>query len=152
MLGDMTESGLGSDVYCALAALAWADGFLSDEDAEAITRVAEYDGLDPDSLARLKSRITQRVTLNSIDIAQLTQEDRLFVYAVGWWIARLDGAVSRHENQALAELASMLSLTPQQCELARTEALEVTASSGRRPADYDLVALRRRLSQPPRSR
>ncbi|MBN1612493.1 MAG: TerB family tellurite resistance protein [Polyangiaceae bacterium] len=144
----MNESGLGSDVYFALAALAWADGFLDDEDAEAIARVAEFDGLDPASLARIKSRIRQRVTLDSIDLARLAIEDRLFVYAVASWMARLDGAVSRHETQVLAEVASLLSLTPQQCDRARVEALEVATSSGRRPKDYDFVTLRRRLGQP----
>ena len=94
MLASMNASGLGSDVYFALAALAWADGFLDDEDAEAIARMAEYDGLDPDSLARIKSRIRRRVTLDSIDVAHLAIEDRLFVYAVASWMARLDGAVN----------------------------------------------------------
>jgi uncharacterized membrane protein YebE (DUF533 family) len=152
MLGGMNESGLGSDVYFALAALAWADGFVNDEDAEAIARVAEYDGLDEDSLARIKSRIRQRVTLDSIDVAQLTEEDRLYVYAVASWMARLDGAVSKHESQVLANVASMLTLTPQQCERARAEAIEVATSSGRRPKDYNFVALRQRLGQPPRSK
>jgi tellurite resistance protein len=152
MLGGMNESGLGSDVYFALAALAWADGFFDDEDAEAIARVAVYDGLDEDSLARLKSRIRQRVTLDSIDVAKLAEEDRLFVYAVASWMARLDGVVSKHESQVLANVASMLALTPQQCDRARAEALEVATSSGRRPKDYNLVALRQRLGQPPRSR
>jgi uncharacterized membrane protein YebE (DUF533 family) len=148
MLAPMNESGLGSDVYLALAALAWADGFLDDDDAEAIARMAEYDGLDPDSLARIKSRIRRRVTLDSIDVAQLAIEDRLFVYAVASWMARLDGAVSRQESQVLAEVATMLSLTPEQCDRARIEALEVATSSGRRPKDYDFVTLRRRLGQP----
>jgi uncharacterized membrane protein YebE (DUF533 family) len=148
MLWAMNESGLGSDVYFALAALAWADGFLNDEDAEAIARVAVYDGLDPDSLARIKSRIARPVTLDSIDLARLAIEDRLFVYAVASWMARLDGAVSRQESQMLATVASMLSLTPQECDRARVEALEVATSSGRRPKDYDFVTLRRRLGQP----
>jgi len=148
----MSEASLGSDVYFALAALAWADGLLNDEDAEAITRVAEYDGLDPDSLGRLKSRIRQRVTLDSIDVSLLAEEDRLFVYAVATWVARLDGAISRHESQVLAEVATMLKLTPRQCERARAEALEVATSSGRRPKDYNFLALRQRLGQPPRSR
>ena len=148
MLASMNASGLGSDVYFALAALAWADGFLDDEDAEAIARMAEYDGLDPDSLARIKSRIRRRVTLDSIDVAQLAIEDRLFVYAVASWMARLDGAVSRQESQVLAEVAALLSLTPQECDRARVEALEVATSSGRRPKDYDFVTLRRRLGQP----
>lgn len=140
----MITPSLGRDVYLALAAVAWADGFLDDEDSEAILKVATEDGLPPETINQIRGEISHRVPLASIASDSLCPEDRMFVYAVASWMARLDGAVSRNETQALTKVAVCLGLTEEQCEQARSKALEV-AELGRRPKDYDLLSLRRRL-------
>ena len=137
---------LGRDVYLALAAVAWSDGFLDDEDSEAIIRVAEADGQPSEALSQIRSEISRRIPLTSVAADSLGLDDRMFVYAVATWMTHLDGAVSRSEGRALAEVASSLHLSAEQCEQAHRTALEV-AESGKRPKDYDLVLLRQRLSQ-----
>ena len=79
-----------------------------------------------------------------IDRAGLSKEDRLFVYAVACWIARLDGRITPEESDALAKLGERLGIPERPRVAAEAVAREVAElPEGDRPARYDLVALRR---------
>jgi uncharacterized membrane protein YebE (DUF533 family) len=139
----MTVVRFQKDVFVALAAIAWADGRMDSEEADAIVRAAADAGLDLDAIADIEASTLQAVDLERIDRAALTKEDRLFIYGVACWIARLDGHVSDAESAALAALGERLGV-PERAR-ARVEALASQVASlpdGDRPSRYDLARLR----------
>jgi len=145
----MTEqkTALGRDVYIALAAVGWADGKLDQEEADAIVRTALEEGLDIDEIAEIEAATKNPIDLGVVDRKNLSKEDRLFVYGVASWITRLDGVVTEKEEQALAKLGDALKVPPKPRAVVDGLAQEVAALSDDRPARYDLVALRRIISE-----
>jgi uncharacterized membrane protein YebE (DUF533 family) len=131
------------DIFVALAAIAWADGQLDPDEADAIVRAAVDEGLELEEIAAIEQATQNRVDLGVIDRTGLSKEDRLFVYAMACWIARLDGRVTEQENDALASLGERLGIP----ERSRVPVEAVTREiaerpEGDRPARYDLAALR----------
>ena len=91
------------DVFIALAAIAWADGALDPDEADAIVRAAVDLGVELEDIASIEEATRAKVDLGAVDRVALTKDDRVFVYAVACWIARLDGVVTEEESVALAE-------------------------------------------------
>ena len=134
---------LGRDVFLALAAVAWADGTLDPEEADAIVRTAVDEGLDLDAIAEIEAATKARVDIGVIDRKNLTKEDRLFVYAVASWMTRLDGRVSEAETAALARLGEALKVPVEPRAHADAIAQEIASlPDGDRPLRYDLAKLR----------
>jgi hypothetical protein len=74
----------------------------------------------------------------------MSREDRLFVFAVATWIAKMDGKVTDGEAEALTKLGDLLGIP----EKARVQAEGIAAQvaalpEGDRPARFDLAAVRR---------
>ena len=143
----MTEPKLRKDVFVALSAVAWADGKLDADEADAIVRAAVDEGLSLEEIAEIEAATRSKVDLGAIDRAGLSKEDRLFVYGVACWIARMDGEVTPEESAALAALGERLGVP----ERPRVQAEAIARSvaempEGDRPARYDLGALRRILA------
>ncbi len=159
----MTETGLRKDIFVALAAIAWADGRLDSDEADAIVRAASDEGLSLEEIAAIEESTKEHVDLGTIDRSSMSKEDRLFVYAIACWIARIDGRVTDAESDALAKLGERLGIPERPRVRAEALAREVAEMpDGDRPARYDLVGLRRLLgerlrqaqaarSEPPRS-
>jgi uncharacterized membrane protein YebE (DUF533 family) len=142
----MNDKRLGKDIFVALAAIAWADGQLDPDEADAIVRAAVDEGLSLEEIADIEESTKQPVDLGVIDRAGLTKDDRLFVYAVACWIARLDGSVSAAESDALGVLGERLGIPERPRVHAEAVAREIAElPEGDRPARYDLTALRRTL-------
>jgi len=134
---------LGTDVFIALAAIGWADGVLDSEEADAIVRAAVDEGLDLGEIASIESATRERIDLGVIDRGRLSKEDRLFVYAVACWIARIDGKVTDAESKALGALGERLGVPERLRASVETLAREVAElPEGDRPARYDLAKLR----------
>jgi uncharacterized tellurite resistance protein B-like protein len=153
----MTEARYRKDVFIALAAIAWADGKLDPDEADAIVRAAVDEGLSIDEIASIEEVTKDRIDLGVIDRSGLSKEDRLFVYAVACWIARMDGQVTEAETDALAKLGERLGIPERPRVHAEGLVREVAdLPAGDRPAMYDLTKLRRllgeRLRQPSSSR
>jgi uncharacterized membrane protein YebE (DUF533 family) len=143
---EQTGPTLRRDVFIALAAIGWADGKLDPEEADAIVRAAAEAGLPLEEIAEIESATTTRVDLGAVDRSGMGKEDRLFVYAIACWIARLDGQVTAEESAALTELGERLGIPERPRVQAEVVAREVAQlPEGDRPARYDLVALRRIL-------
>src|SRR3954466_12852517 len=106
----LQKTGLGRDVYIALAAVGWADGQLDQAEADAIVRTALEEGLDIDEIAEIEAATENPIDMGVIDRKNLSKEDRLFVYAVASWITRLDGVVTEAEQRALQQLGDALKL------------------------------------------
>ncbi|HWZ93107.1 MAG TPA: hypothetical protein VNW92_29815 [Polyangiaceae bacterium] len=145
----MTEqkTGLGRDVYIALAAVGWADGQLDQEEADAIVRTALEEGLDIDEIAEIEEATKSPVDIGVIDRKNLSKEDRLFVYGVASWITRLDGVVTESEQVALAKLGDALKVPEKPRQLVDGIAQDVANLSDDRPSRYDLLALRRIIGE-----
>ncbi len=140
----MSESRLGKDIFLALAAIAWADGQLDPDEADGIVRAALDEGMGLEAIAEIEAATKHKVDLGVIDRAGLSREDRLFVYGVASWIARMDGKVSAEEAEALAKLGERLGIPERARMHAETIARQVAElPEGDRPARYDLSALRR---------
>jgi uncharacterized membrane protein YebE (DUF533 family) len=145
----MTEqkSGLGRDVYIALAAVGWADGQLDPEEADAIVRTALEEGLDIDDIAEIEEATQHPVDLGVIDRKNLSKEDRLFVYGVASWMTRLDGLVTESEQAVLAKLGDELKIPEKPRQVVDGIAQDVANLSDDRPSRYDLLALRRIIGE-----
>ena len=145
----MTEvkSGLGRDVYIALAAVGWADGHLDQEEADAIVRTALEEGLDIDEIAEIEEATKNPVDIGVIDRKNLSKEDRLFVYGVASWITRLDGVVTEAEQGVLRKLGDALKVPDKPRAVVDGIAQDVANASDDRPDRYDLLALRRIISE-----
>lgn len=135
------------DVFVALAAIGWADGTLDPDEADAIVRAAVDLGLELQEIAEIEEATRTPIGLGAIDKSELSKEDRLFVYAIACWIARLDGNVTDDESSALAALAEALEVPERRRAHAEKRAAEIAAlPEGDRPARYDLAKLRNVLS------
>jgi uncharacterized membrane protein YebE (DUF533 family) len=142
------KSHLGRDVYVALAAVGWADGKLDRDEADAIVRAALDEGLELAEIAEIEAATNSPIDLGVIDRKNLSKEDRLYVYGVAAWIARLDGEVSEGEKSALASLGDALKIPTRPREVVDHLVAEVAARSGDdRPDRYDLPALRRIIAE-----
>jgi uncharacterized membrane protein YebE (DUF533 family) len=141
------KTGLGRDVYIALAAVGWADGQLDQEEADAIVRTALEEGLSLDEIAEIEEATKNPVDLGVIDRKNLSKEDRLFVYGVASWITRLDGVITEGEQAALRKLAEALKVPEKPRIAADGIAQDVANLSDNRPLRYDLLALRRIIGE-----
>jgi len=134
---------LGRDVYIALAAVGWADGKLDPDEADAIVRAALDEGLELADIAEIEEATKKPVDIGIVD-QRLSKEDRLYVYGIASWIARMDGVVTEGESSALSKLAGALKIPDRPREIVAQIVADVAASSGNdRPAQYDLAALRK---------
>jgi uncharacterized membrane protein YebE (DUF533 family) len=139
---------LNRDIFLALAAIAWADGKLDPDEADAIVRAAVEAGLDLAEIEEIESATRERIDLGTVDRSALSKEDRLFVYAIACWIARLDGVVTDEEAQALAALGERLGVPERPRAHAESIAREVAGlPEGDRPSRYDLLVLRTTIGE-----
>jgi uncharacterized membrane protein YebE (DUF533 family) len=145
----MTEAKtrLGRDVYVALAAVGWADGKLDQDEADAIVRAALEEGLELAEIGEIEQATKTRVELSSVE-QRLSKEDRLYVYGIARWITGMDGVVTEAEAAALKRLGEVLKIPDRPREIVEKVVEDVAMLSGDdRPAQYDLVALRRILAE-----
>ena len=144
----MSETKFGRDIFVALAAIGWADGQLEADEADAIVRAAVDEGLSLEEIASIEESTKEPVDLGVIDRSGMSKDDRLLVYAVACWIARLDGRVTPAESDALAKLGERLGVPERPRVHAEAIVREVAdGPEGDRPARYDLAALRRILGE-----
>lgn len=140
------EGKLPRDVFIALAAVAWADGEIAEDEADAIVRTAAEEGLELEEISEIEEAVHQPVDIGEISIQNMSKADRLFVYAVGAWIARVDGTVAPEEITALNKLAAALRIPDLPREKADRIAMEIgDLSESTKPAFYQLPMLRKTL-------
>jgi hypothetical protein len=130
-------------VFVALAAVAWADGSMSRDEADAIVRAALVEGLSFEDVEHVDHAVTHPVALSTLDRRKITDADRLYVYAVATWIARLDGRQHPRTREVLEGLGATLNIPASVREEAeRIAAAIAERPQGSRPALYDLSGLR----------
>jgi uncharacterized membrane protein YebE (DUF533 family) len=144
----MSEPRFRKDVFVALAAVAWADGKLDPDEADGIVRAALDEGLSIEEIAAIEEATKAPVDLGVVDRSGLSKDDRLFVYAVACWIARMDGRVTEEEADALAKLGERLGVPERPRMHAEAIVREVAElPSGDRPAAYELGRLKQLLGE-----
>ena len=145
-MADDKEDRLGRDVFLALAAVGWADGKLDQDEADAIVRTALEEGLELEEIAEIEEATKHPVSLADVDIAKMSKADRLFVYAVASWVARLDGALDPGETETLGKLGDALRVPRRPREHAEAIAREIgELGESEQPSFYNLPKLRRTL-------
>jgi uncharacterized membrane protein YebE (DUF533 family) len=138
---------LGRDVYIALAAVGWADGKLDPDEADAIVRAALDEGLELADIAEIEEATKKPVDIGIAD-QRLSKEDRLYVYGIAAWIAKMDGVVTEGETSALGKLAAALKIPDRPREIVSKIVTDIVALSGdNRPDRYDLRELRRVIGE-----
>jgi uncharacterized membrane protein YebE (DUF533 family) len=143
MSGHAANGAFGRDVFIALAAVAWADGTLDPDEADAIVRAAADLGVELEEIAAIEEATRVKVALSDVNVEALSKDNRLFVYGIACWVAQLDGKVTREESMALDGLAERLKVPERARAHAEKRAAEVALMpEGDRPARYDLDKLR----------
>jgi tellurite resistance protein len=138
---------LGRDVYIALAAVGWADGKLDPDEADAIVRAALEEGLEIEDIAEIEEATKKPVNIGIVD-QKLSKEDRLYVFGIAAWIAKMDGVVTDDESSALGRLAGALKNPQRPPQIVMKIVQDIASLSGdNRPARYDLVELRRVIGE-----
>ncbi len=140
---------LGKDVFLALAAVGWSDDKLEKDEADAICHAARECGVDGGDLDTVKAATQKKVELTAIKSMTLDPEERLFVYAMATWLARIDGVVMPEEKDALVKLGDVLRLADGDRTKASAASFAVgQLSDGERPSRYDLIGLAAKLDGP----
>lgn len=138
-------SKLGRDVFIALAAIGWADGKLDPDEADAIVRAALDEGLDLEQINEIEAATKTPVSLDFIDRSFMGKDDRLFVYAMAVWIARIDGKILPEELEALAQLGDLLGVPTRPRQAAEALVEEIAQTDGDKPFRYDLGRLKKTI-------
>ncbi len=142
----MTEEKIGRDVFLALAAVGWADGKLDLGEADAIVRMALEEGLELEEIEEIERATKAPLDIGEIDITKMSKADRLFVYSVGSWIARVDGHVADEEIAALDKLGEALKIPERPREHADKIVVEIgKLGESEEAAFFNLPKLRRTL-------
>ncbi len=139
---------LGKDVFVALAAVGWADGLMSDAEASALVHAASECGVDGDDLEAVKTATKTQAPLGNVSSLKLTPRERVYVYAIATWLARVDGVVMPEEREMLLELGNLLKLADgdRTRASAASFAIEQLADS-ERPSRFDVIGLARQLEK-----
>lgn len=131
---------LTKEAFVALAGLAWADGDLRGGEREGLLKAAS--GLTEEELGAVRAALDTKSDLRSFTPGDMTEWQRALTYAIGCWLARLDGVVSTEEHEALRTLAKALDLSPGVCERSGIAALELhVMPEGARPGRFDFDKL-----------
>jgi len=106
-------------------------------------RAALDEGLELEEIAEIEEATKKPIDLGVIDRKNLSKEDRLYVYGVAGWIARIDGVITDQEKAALKGIGDALKIPDRPREIVNQIVEGVAQMSGdSRPARYDLGALR----------
>jgi uncharacterized membrane protein YebE (DUF533 family) len=147
---------LPKDAFLALAAVAWADGRLDPDEADAIVRAAAEEGISIEGLESVEQSVKAYrdrpsdakglPDLSFLDRSSMTKHDRVFLYSVACWIAQIDRVVTPNESDTLQLLGEKLGV-PDRLRARAEELVREIASlpDGDRPDRYDLAGLRERI-------
>jgi hypothetical protein len=125
---------LSRDVFVALAAIVWADGVVTREEADALLQAARATGLKGPELDAVSASTLSKVSLDQVKSLALKSEEREFVYAIALWLASADHIVIEPEREALKQLGDMLGLSEQARERSALVARGLVKLSATQPA------------------
>jgi hypothetical protein len=142
----MSTVSLPKRSFLALAAIGWADGSLQRKEAAGLVRAATEMGIAGADLEEIERASKQKTSLETLDVAGLSQWEQVLTYALAAWLAALDGITSTDEHQALGQLGDALGLDKALRSRASVVAFDIAClPEGGRPDRYDFVKLVDRL-------
>jgi uncharacterized membrane protein YebE (DUF533 family) len=134
---------MSQDVFVALAAVAGADGKIDDDERVALEHAASSRGVDASAIAD-----AARGGIDALDPSSIAASERLFVYAMAYWMSRIDGDLTEDEDAVLTRLGKKLELADEPRMNAEAAVDEVAAlPAGSRPDRFDLDRLRTLLAE-----
>jgi tellurite resistance protein len=138
------ELKIGRDSLLAISAVAWADGSMDPKEAAALRHAAQQLKIPGEDLTAVERGLSSKVTLEEVETVSMNRLTRLFTYAIGCWMAEIDGQASASETAVLGLLGDRLGLS----SVARDRAQNVVRGIAERsaPGSFDLLELRSRLS------
>ena len=103
-----------TDMFGALAAVAWADGEMKASEASALVAAAGRAGLTGPELATVERMTRSVVRLDAVDLAGLDgleSEAAEYLYALACVVSAADGHMALSERACIAALAARLGLS-----------------------------------------
>jgi uncharacterized membrane protein YebE (DUF533 family) len=141
-------SNLPKQSFLALVAIGWVDGQLQRVEVTGLMRAAKEAGLPPDAIADIDAATKKQFDLSTLDFAGLTDWEKVLTYALGAWIAQVDGVVSTSEFDMLGELGTKLDLAEPLRRRATAVANDIAClPEGGKPDKYDFQKLMVRLKE-----
>jgi len=141
-------SNLPKQSFLALVAIGWVDGQLQRVEVTGLMRAAKAAGLAPDALAEIDAATKKQMNLSALDFSGMSQWDQVLTYALGAWIAQVDGVVSTSEFDMLGELGTKMGLPEPLRKRAAAAANDVAClPEGGKPEKYDFEKLIARLKE-----
>ena len=135
--------------FVALAAVAWADGRMTKDEALGLVTAAKRYGLAGEDLATVERATKEKVELSTFDASGLSTWDRLLTFGFANWLSRLDGVQGGLERESLRTLAAKLEsadATDFKLRSAAATAFDVAVlPDGQRPERYDFGAFEAQL-------
>lgn len=119
------EDPLGLDALLALAEIAWADGRMAKEEAEALVQIARSLGLDENEVAMVERATRERPGPSQGQALALGAEESEHLFTLACLVAAADGDVDPREHAAIAGLGDRLRLDASARERAATAARAV---------------------------
>jgi hypothetical protein len=142
------ELELRKEAFLALAAIGWVDGSLQKVEAVGLLRAAKEAGVSGDALAEVEHATKKKIALDAIDVSGMSQWDQVLTYALGAWLAQVDGVVSTSEHTTLVTLGEKLGLEAGLRKRAAAVANDIAClPEGGKPERYDFVKLVARLKE-----
>lgn len=143
------STSLNLDSFRALAAVAWADGRMSKDEASGLLHAARALGLSDDDVGKVEAATKEKVSLDDVDVSALSAWERLLTYGIATWLSRLDGVQQAAEVESLATLAQKLTsaeVTDFKLRSAASAAFDTAMQpSGSKPDRYDFAAFEKAL-------
>lgn len=142
---------LPRESFVALAAVAWADGRMSKDEALGLLSAARAHGLAGEDLASVERSTKEKVELDAFDPTALSGWQRVLTFGLASWLSRIDGVQQAAEMSSLHALARKLEstdATDHRLRAAAATAFDVSMlPEGRRPERYDFIAFESRLEE-----
>ena len=128
--------------FVALAAVAWADGRMSKNEAAGLMHAAQNLGLDEIGMG-VVGRVTQNETsLDELDPEGMHDWEKLVTYALACWLARVDGIANAEELDSLRDLGFRLGIDEHKQHKAASAVSDVAIlPGGHRPEKFDFARL-----------
>jgi uncharacterized tellurite resistance protein B-like protein len=123
-------------VFVALSSVIGADGKVHEAETSELLRAAEHEGLTKEDL-----QAVQAASLSPLDPGTLDHDERLFVYAIAYWLARVDGEMTEAEDKVITGIGKQLELADGERMGAEGLVDEIAATA----KSFDLTRLRKTI-------
>lgn len=136
------------ECFLTFASIVYADGEIRRGELEGFRRAAKQYGVSADDLASLEAQAKDGLSLDDIDLPELSDWQQALTYAFAVWLAKVDGIINKDENELLVRLGEKLGLEKLRRDAARSATYDIAAlPGGHKPELFDFEALEKQLEQ-----